>query len=153
MRIHLCVLLFIIASVLCFAQSSQKNELETFTVFKNQTQRIATIQVPSGYKEETKSYAEGVQTTLTYPDGSYIILHIGGMIKLPFLTEPTHRVDKKQVLADRIIRSGRVKNTEFFWQEENSKGVWPPTNIGFTNVPKERVGLFRKSLRTFALAK
>jgi len=147
------VLLLVLASVTCIAQSSRKDELVDFAVLKNKKQRIATIKVPAGYKEETKSYVEGVQTILRYPDGSYIILHLGGMIKLPFFTEPEHEVCERRQSATRIIKSGKVRNLELFWREENSLGVWPPTNIAFTNVPKDRLKLFEKSLRSFMPAK
>lgn len=138
-------------SIISLGQGS-KDELVAFNL-KQKNKSIATIQVPAGYKEETYSYVEGVRTTLTYPDGSYIILHVGGMIKLPFFTEPEHVVSKRQNLPNRIVRYGKVHNTNLLWREENSVGVWPPTNIGFTNVPKERRALFVRALRTFALAK
>jgi hypothetical protein len=142
------------AVALCLAQDKgKKAELVAVAVLKNGRQRIATIRVPAGYKEETRSYVEGVLTTLTYPDGSYIVLHIGGMMKLPLFSEPTHRVSEEQVMANRIVRSGTVQNTNLFWREENSQAVFPPINIGFTNVPKGRLKLFEKSLQTFERAK
>ncbi len=153
MRVCHSVLLLVLASVFCAAQNSRKDELVTFAVLKNGKQKIATIKVPAGYKEETTSYVEGVQTILKYPDGSYIILHVGGMIKLPFFTEPEHEVFERQQLSNRMIKRGKVRNTELFWREENSIGVWPPTNIGFTNVPKDRLKLFEKSIRSFVRAK
>lgn len=147
------VLLLVFASVFCVAQNSRKDGLVDLAVLKNDKQRIAIIKVPAGSKEETKSYVEGVQTVLTYPDGSYIILHIGGMIKLPFFTEPAHQVCEQRQLTNRMIRSGKVRDTELFWREENSIGVWPPTNIGFTNVPRHRLRVFEKALRSFTLLK
>lgn len=153
MKVYLAVLLLIIpTSAFSFGQPNKKSGLVTFKlIHKNQV--LATIQVPAGYKEETKSYVEGVQTTLSYPDGSYIVLHVGGMIKLRLFTAPKHQVCESQSLTSRVIKSGRVQNAELFWREENSQGVWPPTNIGFTNVPKKRLKLFEKSLKSFARAK
>lgn len=153
MRANCSVLVIVLAFVFCVAQNSKKDELVNFAVLKNKKQRIATINVPAGYKEETMSYVEGVKTVLTYPDGSYIILHVGGMIKLPFFTEPEHEVCERRQLPNRMTRSGKVRNAELFWREENSIGVWPPTNIGFTNVPKDRLELFEKSLRSFVRVK
>jgi len=152
MRIYLSASLLILASVSSLGQNYRKDELVTFKwARKNQT--IATIQVPTGYVEETESYREGLKTMLTYPDGSYIILHIGGMIKLPFFAEPRHQVREKQILHNQIIRSGNVQNTKLFWREANSQRTWPPTNIGYTNVPANRLRLFEQSLSSFARAK
>ena len=153
MKTCLLVLLFALAFVTCGAQNSVKDELTAFTVLKNGRQRIATIRVPAGYKEKTNSYAEGVFTTLTYPDGSYIVLQIGGMMKLPLFTEPRHHVFQRQVLSDRVVRGGTVQNTELRWREENSQAVFPPTNIGFANVPKDRLKIFERSLRSFTRAR
>jgi hypothetical protein len=153
MKTCLLVLLLALASVTCGAQSSGRDELTTFTVLKNRRQRIASIRVPAGYKEETNSYAEGVFTTLSYPDGSYIVLQIGGMTKVPLFTEPKHRVFERRVFSDRIVRGGTIQNTDLRWREENSQAVFPPTNIGFANVPKDRLKVFERSLRSFARAR
>jgi hypothetical protein len=152
MRTFLYSTLLIFSSSLALGQVDRKNELVAFK-WQHQRQALGNIQVPPGYKEETKVYAEGVLTVLTYADGSYIVLHTGGMIKLPFFTEPEHQARQEQILPDRIIRSGKMRNLELFWREENSQGVWPPTNIGFTNVTKERLKLFEKSLRSFVRTK
>jgi hypothetical protein len=117
--------------------------------WKNKNRRLGMIKVPVGYKEETLSYTEGVKTTLTYHDGSYIVLHVGGMIKLPFFEGPKYPVTKWRRERHRIVRSGKMLDQELFWSEESSVGVWPPTNIGFSNVPKNRVKIFEKALTSF----
>jgi hypothetical protein len=118
-------------------------------VWRNKNQQLGKLLVPPGYSEDTKSYTEGVRTTLTYPDGSYLILHVGGMIKLPFFSEPEHEVSKWRKLANRVVREGKVRNTELLWREDNSYGVWPPNNLGFTNVPRSRVKIFEDALASF----
>src|SRR4051812_27900665 len=70
-------------------------ELVPFTVLKENGRKVATIRVPARYREETVSYAEGVRTMLRYADGSYIIINVGGMTRLPFFTEPAHVVRER----------------------------------------------------------
>ncbi len=122
-------------------------------VWRSKNRQLGRILVPPGFTEETKAYTEGVRTTLTYPDGSYIVLHVGAMIKLPFFTEPQHKISGWRKLSNQVVREGKVRDTELFWREENSYGVWPSTNLGFTNVPRSRVKIFENALASFKYVK
>lgn len=124
-------------------------QLVEFVWRSRSNQELGKILVPSGYTESTKAYTEGVQTNLGYPDGSYIILHKGGMITLPFLKPPDYEVIKSHKSSSKIVREGRERGTGLFWREENSYGVWPPLNLAFASVPKAEVNLFENAIASF----
>jgi hypothetical protein len=128
------------------------DQLVTFR-WKNKSRELGTIAVPSGYKEETRASGESVRTTLKYEDGSYIVLHVGGVIKQPLFSEPDHQISEQRTLSQLVIREGKVRNTKLFWREQNSYGVSPATDTGFTNVPRDRFWLFMEALRSFRTAK
>jgi hypothetical protein len=129
--------------------ASNVPQLVEFVWRSKSNRELGKILVPPGYIESTKTYTEGVQTKLGYPDGSYIILHKGGMITLPFLKAPEYEVIKSGKSTSRLVREGRVRGTELFWREENSYGVWPPLNLAFANVPKAEVNLFENAIASF----
>lgn len=113
------------------------------------------VKVPANYKEETKNYREGIISYLKYKDGSYIVIHRGGMIKLPFFAEESfYTTESKEKLEDRVFRCGKSKNQRLYWCEVNFKravGIPFPTNFAFDKVKKEDLILYKESLKTLVL--
>jgi len=107
----------------------------------------ANIHVPEGFKEDHWFYGEGVVTTLSYSDGSYIVLHFGLTMSLPLLKPPTHELEEEKKLEDSKIRHGKIQGTDLYWREVhfNSKAI----NIAFSEVPKEHIDLFNQALDSF----
>jgi len=124
------------------------DQLVTFT-WRNRSRELGTITIPPGYTEQTRASGESVRTTLKYKDGSYIVLRFGGVSTQPLFGEPDHQISEERTLSQLVIREGKVRNTKLFWREQNSYGVLPSTDTGFTNVPRDRFWLFMEALRSF----
>lgn len=150
---------YLMVSLVAFGQNYPPERLITFE-WKYNAWLHGTLLVPSGYKEETENYREGIVTYLHYPGSSYIILQHGGMFQVPMLQGKEYLVAETKDLADRIVRRGRIKNTDLFWGEINMKrkkvtgrkagffDFYPP-NIGFNRVSKEHRELFNRALESF----
>lgn len=159
MKYIVTILIIALAPLMMYGQKNQEQDLLVTFTWKWHTTIFTTLQVPAGYKEETENYKEGIITYLRYADGSYIILHRGGMMSLPLLKEPKYGVSKIEELDDRISRQGKMQNTDLFWREDklkrsdgkgNGLQLLSP-NIAFSNVPKNRVELFNQSLNSYLI--
>ncbi|MDT5123988.1 MAG: hypothetical protein QOC96_3470 [Acidobacteriota bacterium] len=147
------VILLVSTSAIC--QKAEKEELVSF-IWQYNGRVLGRIKIPAGYKEEgTENYVEGIVTRIHYRDDSTIILQSGGMYSSPMLQAPEYLLDKTEVISDRKIRRGKIKNEGLFWREDKLKmgeRFFPyfPPNIAFDKVPKDHVELFEKSLDSFA---
>ena len=50
-----------------------------------------------------------------------------------------------------IFRNGISKKSELFWEEHNYKEY--PINVAFSNVPKEKIGLYQNILKSLKITK
>jgi len=107
---------------------------------------LGVLEVPSHFKVSHDEYGEGVVFTLSYPDSSYILLHFGGDIYLPFLEGPAYAVDSTFKKGSTTIQIGHVKGKSLYWREESRAGL---INLLFCNVRKNMLPLFEKALATF----
>jgi hypothetical protein len=160
MKILILLLLVLLSPSSAFGQNQSQEHLVTFE-WKYASRLYGALLVPSGYKEETRNYREGIVTYLHYHDSSYIILQRGGMFQIPMLQGPDYLADKTEDFPDRMMRSGRLEKTDLYWREFNFKrkkiagrqikflDLFPP-NIAFNRVPKERLELFNRALESFA---
>ena len=112
---------------------------------------IARIEVPKGFKENNWEYGEGIVTNLTYADSSYIVLHFGFNMSLPFLKSPEHLIYNEEKKSDRTIRYGRIQHTKLCWREENLYPI--PINIAFSRVPANKLKTFERSLASIIIIK
>src|SRR5262249_23411738 len=101
MKLVFLSFLILFVSLAAFGQNQSQEHLVTFE-WKYNARLHGTLSVPSGYKEETRNYTEGIVTYLHYPDSSYIILQHGGMFQVPMLQGPEYLVSKTKDLPDRI---------------------------------------------------
>ena len=109
------------------------------------------LRAPAGYTVETRNYTEGVITHLRYPDGSFILLHWGGMIKLPLLDAPEYVLSSAQTRAGRRVRIGVSENADRHLREDAlppGQDVFP-LNIAYGQVPAERLRLFNAALDSY----
>ncbi len=115
------------------------------------TDTLAEMNVPDGFKESSWKYGEGVVTKLIYADSSFLLFHYGLDISLPLLKSPFYIVDRKNEKSDRTIRYGRLRHSELRWCEESFKII--PINIAFSRVPPKLFKIFEKSFSTFKVIK
>jgi len=116
-------------------------------------QNVGSIEVPRGFTKEYYNYREGSIFTLKYEDGSFIRLHKGGLMRLPFFQEGEEfEVEETKDFDDWIWRCGKRKNTELYWCEINFKRsrdlIFLP-NLSFADVKKEKLELFKAALKSF----
>ena len=104
------------------------------------------LKIPKKYKQHHWYYGEGVVTTLLFSDSCQITLHIGFQMKVPLLDEPEFIVEEKCELDEFRIRKGISKKSKLYWEEHNYKGK--PINVAFSNVPKEEISIYQKSLKS-----
>jgi hypothetical protein len=107
---------------------------------------LGVLEVPSHPKVVHDEYGEGVAFTLSYPDSSYLILHFGGDIHLPFLDGADYAVDSTFNKGSATIRVGHIKGKPLYWREESREHL---INILYCNVTKARLPLFENALATF----
>ncbi len=107
---------------------------------------LGVLEVPSNPKVLYDEYGEGVVFTLSYPDSSYLVLHFGGDIRLPFLDGPDYVVDSTLNKDGATIRVGHIKEKALYWREESREDL---INILYCNVTKARLQLFENALATF----
>lgn len=149
MKGKLLILSLVLISVPSLSQDRGADTLRRYT-WKYHGTSVGTINVPIGYSESTESYGEGFRTTLKYDDSSFIILHQGTMTGLPLLEGPKYQEFGKKVFHNRIIRWGKVANTELYWREINSVRQWPAINLAYGNVSKNRAALYVRAMNSFA---
>ncbi len=114
--------------------------------------KLARLVIPKGFKEHHWHYGEGIVTTLTYSDSSYIVLHNGFTMRLPLLDEPDYQLSKEMEWKDRIIRTGTTKNTNLVWREDHFNNEQKDVlHIAYGKVPVEKIDLFNKALDSFYL--
>jgi|GEM_PF-5636925 len=164
-----CFLLLIITLITSSAwgQKTQnksvtsKSELVSYSWKYKDFALFGTIQVPKDFTESTHNYREGIITRLTYSDGSLIILHRGGMMKIPFFDgtdyivsekcEKWSNVERGNKIIHQVFRRGVAKDKDLFWREENTyfSGFPVSLNIAYEKVPKEQVELFNQALDSY----
>jgi hypothetical protein len=127
---------------------SQEENIQYYWIW---TDTLATITIPSGFKEQKSEYGEGIVTILSYPDSSYIILHFGFTMSLPLLKSPEHLIYGTRSTPERTIRYGRLKHSRFRWREEHFNVL--PMNIAFSNVNPKLLKTFEKAFSTFSVLK
>src|SRR5690348_12139279 len=119
--------------------------------------QAGSLRVPTGFSSETSNYKEGIITTLSYRDGSRIILQYGGMIRIPLLQEG-HFVEKTTDTTNRVTRKGRNSHADTCWREDGFKrktgrnATWLdlfPPNIAYDHVPDLRRREFDSALDSF----
>ena len=137
-----------------------QSETESF-VWKYGNLIFGTLQVPSGFTDETENYREGIVTRLRYPDGSIFILQRGGMYRVPMFQDPDHLVDFSRKISNQTIRKGHYKGQSDVWGEVNYNPqinsnhhptslleIFGP-NIGYEHVPRKRAKEFARALESF----
>ena len=112
---------------------------------------LAEVNVPVGFKGSSWKYGEGVVVKLAYADSSFLLFHYGLDISLPLLKSPSYIVDGKKEKPDIIIRYGRLRHSALRWCEESFKNF--PINIAFSKVHPKVLKIFEKSLSTFKVKK
>jgi hypothetical protein len=142
------------------AMSQTQRETESF-VWKYGNITFGTLQVPSGFTDETQNYTEGIVIRLHYPDGSCFLFQRGGMYRVPMFQDPEHIVDFSRKVSERTIRRGHYKGRSEVWGEVNYnlqiKSNYPLTslfelfgpNIGYEHVPGKRAQEFARALESF----
>ena len=81
---------------------------------------VLRLQVPSGFRIESKNYKEGILTTLSYSDGSRLLLDPGGMYPISMLFhDPAYESASSVNLGPKVTRSGRITGTRLYWREDS----------------------------------
>jgi len=137
------ILLFVIF-IDSFAQTSDSS-LVQFN-WKGISNYQAKLLVPKNYIEKDDYYGEGIFTTLSYKDSSCIFLHFGGNMQIPIMDD---NIDVEDSIKNKkgITRKGRLSNCQLFWREDNLEESL--MNIGYYNVPKDKIKQFEKALDSF----
>ena len=127
-----------------YSQNTKSIELVEFTWIWA-TDTLGVINIPPDFNKANWHYGEGLVTTLTYDDSSYILLHLGGNMQLPFLDEPDYKVLYKKEYDNKTVRKGKV-DKNLFWCEYSFINM---TNIAYSKVSDEKIELYNKSLDSF----
>lgn len=112
---------------------------------------LASIKIPSGFKENQWKYGEGIVTTLAYPDSSFFAFQYGVDIRLPLFKSPDHLTRTTKETSRMTIRSGSLNHSRLLWCEKTFKKI--PMSIGFSRVSPASFKIFNESLSTFRLTK
>ena len=112
----------------------------------------AELLVPNNFHENHEYYGEGIITTLRYRDSSYIFLHIGGLVQLPFFNankdNNLNLIDSIKI-DNEISRKGIQKDKKLYWCEKSMQGGW--INIGYGSVKPTKLKTFDKSMDSFSI--
>ncbi len=160
MRKGFTLLIILIVVSFGFGQKTKREKFVDYVWKYEESILLEEVEVPVKFKEETRNYREGIISYLKYKDDSYIILHRGGMMKLPFFAERDgYTTETKEEFADRTVRCGKSKNKQLYWCEVNFRrtaetikaGLPFPSNFAFDKVKKKNLKLFKEALNSLVL--
>jgi hypothetical protein len=122
---------------------------------------LGVLDVPIGFSADTWNYKEGIVTTLSYKDGSSIVLQRGLMYRIPMFQDPEDVVDSSIEGNERTMRKGHYKRGNKRWGEINYR-ILPransrtsssiggfPLNLGYAHVLPKREPAFSKAIASF----
>ena len=70
-------------------------------------------------------------------------------MKIPLFDEPDYAVNYREDLENYIMRKGTDKKNNLYWEEHNFKGK--PINIAISNIPDDKIDLYRDVLRSIKI--